>query len=93
MDQYAGVSMPAQGMRGSTIGALNRIIGSNKRHDLFKWMFGKTSSKELQPNEWMALFRWMDQQQIGGKWLPQQDFAIEVKTILMDSGKGIMTFD
>lgn len=72
-----------EGAKGAMVGHLNKICGGDgNRHLILHFLFGAYSSRELKGGEWYALARWIDAQEIGGKWIPQPDFEQEAQSIL-----------
>lgn len=80
---YEGGIFDNQKAKGATVGLLNKVCGSDgRRRLLLKYLFGKESSKLLSGAEWYALTQWIDSQQVGEKYLHQNDLYEEVRAIL-----------
>jgi len=83
------------GLVGALIGHIEKAIKetlltndknevAEMRRKIFGFLFGKQqlSSKELVFEEVYALKEWVDAQDVGGQWLPQQYFNDEIRFLV-----------
>jgi hypothetical protein len=78
-DGYAFDRVLTQRQKGAVTGVMNKHMGgSDGRHAVLKWLFGKESSKLLTNSEWAALMYWVGfWQDDAGEWQISEDFPTE----------------
>src|SRR3990167_411202 len=72
-----------EGAKGALIGHLNQACGGDANRKLvLNFLTGHSSSKELKRYAWEQLRRWVDAQEIGGKWYPRNGLKEDCRVIL-----------
>lgn len=77
-----------QGKKGSIVGIFSERMSDEERRRLWGWIYQKSgeplrplSSKELDVCQWTGLSDWISAAEVGGVWLPQPLFYIELAQV------------
>jgi len=82
--QERGVFVPEPKLKGAMIGALTKYTGSDdNRHLVLHWLFGVTSSKQLDDWMWAGIYTWIGwHKDENGEWQVSDTFKIELALVL-----------
>ena len=72
------------GKKGAIVGHLEEICGGKKeRRTFLRSVYGVLSSRDLEPWQWNALWRWLGPPiEFGGKWYPHPECEPETRALL-----------